>query len=296
VADVAAQAAIARRNSDRRYELLERKGVSEEDADAADELANALDARATAARERLAELEGGTRVERLDAQRALVDAQSADLDALDVELERGTLRAPWAGIVSARRLDEGAVVPAGESVVRLVEEGAPEARVGIPAALATSLQRGVEKDVELDGVVHRATVRAVLPEIDPVTRTRTVVLVLGEATVSSVAPGATVRVRVSDEVETRGAWLPRVALVKAPRGLWACYALGAPDERGARRVERRLVEVIHSELDRVLVRGALVEGDAVLAEGAHRVVPNQWVTSEEFGGPGRIESTGTGAQ
>jgi multidrug efflux pump subunit AcrA (membrane-fusion protein) len=38
-------------------------------------------------------------------------------------------------------------------------------------------------------------------------------------------------------------------------------------------VVRRLVEPLHSEGDRSLVRGTLRPGDQVIAAGTHRVVP-----------------------
>jgi hypothetical protein len=42
-------------------------------------------------------------------------------------------------------------------------------------------------------------------------------------------------------------------------------------------VEQRQIEVLHSEADRVFVRGLLSDGDIVVASGAHRISPGQRV-------------------
>ncbi|MBD2066202.1 efflux transporter periplasmic adaptor subunit, partial [Leptolyngbya sp. FACHB-671] len=43
----------------------------------------------------------------------------------------------------------------------------------------------------------------------------------------------------------------------------------------ADNLERRDVEVLHTETDRVLVRGLLQAGDRVVTEGIQRLVPGQ---------------------
>jgi hypothetical protein len=43
------------------------------------------------------------------------------------------------------------------------------------------------------------------------------------------------------------------------------------------RVARRDLEVLHTESDRVLVRGTLQAGEQVITGGTHRVVPGQVV-------------------
>ena len=49
---------------------------------------------------------------------------------------------------------------------------------------------------------------------------------------------------------------------------------GAADQDRA-TVERRDVEILHTESARVLVRGTLQEGDQVIVDGIHRVVAGQ---------------------
>ena len=43
-------------------------------------------------------------------------------------------------------------------------------------------------------------------------------------------------------------------------------------------IERRYVEVLHEETDRVFVRGALKVGERFVTHGLHRIVPGQVVS------------------
>ena len=57
--------------------------------------------------------------------------------------------------------------------------------------------------------------------------------------------------------------------MRGVRGLWSCYVLGNPENvvnepNKAFRVERRELEVLQTESDRVFVRGTLQNSDRVI--------------------------------
>jgi hypothetical protein len=88
---------------------------------------------------------------------------------------------------------------------------------------------------------------------------------------------------VTQTIPTEGVWLPTAALVRGERGLWSCYLLGGTEpELGedVYRVKQSFLEVLHTESDRVLVRGTLEPGDRAIAAGTHRIVPGQLVRAE----------------
>jgi pyruvate/2-oxoglutarate dehydrogenase complex dihydrolipoamide acyltransferase (E2) component len=58
-------------------------------------------------------------------------------------LEKSVLKAPFAGTVAARLMDEGTVIMAGQTVLRLVEDTHLEARVGVPPHVAAHCQLAV---------------------------------------------------------------------------------------------------------------------------------------------------------
>jgi hypothetical protein len=109
------------------------------------------------------------------------------------------------------------------------------------------------------------------------------VLELDNSASESIVHGQVVRLELEETVEAAGFWLPSTALTQAERGLWSAFV--GEDERssdsttqtGLFRVARRDLEVLHTESDRVLVRGTLQAGEQVITGGTHRVVPGQVV-------------------
>jgi HlyD family secretion protein len=104
-------------------------------------LADGAAADLAAARERLAELERGTRAEVL--------AQAAA--ALELPRARPAARAPRAGVVDALPYELGERPPKGAPVAVLLADGAPWARVFIPESQRAAVGAGTRATVRLDG-------------------------------------------------------------------------------------------------------------------------------------------------
>ncbi len=201
---------------------------------------------------------------------AAVNQLEANIADLEITITKSTLKAPFSGVIGERRLDEGAVVNVGEAIVRLVEADAPEVEVGVPADVS-QLQIGSSQRVQIGQNRYAAKVIAIKPEVNPATRTRTVVLAVTNANSGTIAPLMVARLEVTQTTATQGLWLPTTALTRSDRGLWSCFVLVE------NTVERRDVEVLHTEGDRVLVRGLLQAGDRVVTNGVQRLVPGQQV-------------------
>ncbi|MEZ6016303.1 MAG: HlyD family efflux transporter periplasmic adaptor subunit [Planctomycetota bacterium] len=270
----------------------------------------AVAARLAASAAVLAELEGGTRLERIEAQRAALERVDAALASLALDLGDTTLYAPFEGVIGRRYVDEGTLVAAGAPVLELVEVGHLEARIGVATEAAAALAAGAEARLTVRG--ERVAVRAVrvLPQLDRGTRARTVVFELeptpaspGATTTSGaraapappqlaheaphsalgapqLAPGETVRVEVDLAVPADGFWVPIGALSESTRGLWSLYVAGpSSGPSGQEAVLQRVdVEVLHTLGARAFVRGALTDDDRIVASGTHRLAPGQRVT------------------
>ncbi|RQH26182.1 efflux RND transporter periplasmic adaptor subunit [Okeania hirsuta] len=230
----------------------------------------------------LDELIAGTRREQIEAQQAEIRRFEAQISEIDVVLRKSTLFAPFSGIVSVRHLDEGVVVNAGQGVVRLVEGGERKVLVGVPPGKTSSLRVGSQQEVRVGERIYSARVLSILPEVDSMTRTQTVILALPQA----IAPGTVVRLGLNQTHEMEGYWLPTSALVWGERGLLASYALVPPSQSdlnlpaGTYQTEKRMVEVLHTEGDRSLVRGVLQPGDLIVTNGTNQLAPGQFVKSE----------------
>ncbi len=130
--------------------------------------------------------------------RAAVGRAQADFELARIEAERTEVRAPYAGVVVRRMVEAGAYVRTGDPLVRLVSDAALEVEADVPASRLAGLEPGLEVRVDLNGGPSiRAEVRAILPQENPQTRTRTVRFVpdFGPDT-ARLASGQSVTVRV----------------------------------------------------------------------------------------------------
>ena len=211
---------------------------------------------------------------RAQAAAARIEAAVAAEAALAVQIEFSALTAPYAGIVTARHFDDGASVGPGVPVLTLVEAGVLEVRVGLPAREAAYLDPGRPYRVELaNGDSLMADFRAATGVIDA--RDRSISAVFDVPEDAPAPAGATARLVLPYQLEERGFWAPVAALSEGRRGLWSVYAL-VPDAQ-AFILEPRPVEILHTERDRVYLRGAVQTDELILAGGVHRVAPGQRV-------------------
>lgn len=282
VRDLKAQLDLSRLNLERRATLRRQKAISQQEYDEALFGYRAAEARLDTAQRKLDELEAGTRQEQIDAQRAAVAALDASLADLAHDLEDTHLVAPFDATVVERYADEGAVVSPSMPIVRLVESGHLEAWIGLPSQSADQLAVGQSHEVTVQQRRYAARVTAVVAELDLGTRTRRVVLSLDSSASDSVVPGQVVRLELEQPVDGRGYWLPTSALVRGNRGLWSCYAVVPNrEEANAEMIERRDLEILYTQGERVFVRGTLTPGDVIVADGTHRVVAGQLVRRAE---------------
>jgi RND family efflux transporter MFP subunit len=277
-----AEVELLRLQTARQKRLLAQTATSRDEYDQHAFSLKARESQLNEAQHNLEELLNGTRKEQIEAQRAVVEELTAAIADIDVDLRKSTLKAPFDGTIGRRLADDGTVVAAGEPIFRLVEDQVLEAWIGLPVhatrgLVAKSLQR-----VKIGGQYFDATVAGRFPEVDPATRTRTVVLELDDSAADHVVHGEVVRLELDETVVANGYWLPSTALTRGARGLWTAFAVVEADLHDATqpnlfRVERRDIEVLHTESNRVLVRGTVNSGDRVVTSGTHRVVPGQLV-------------------
>jgi RND family efflux transporter MFP subunit len=112
---------------------------------------------------------------RIGQARARLQQYRANLELKARDLEDAVIRAPYAGVVSVRQVSPGAFIRIGDPVVMLIDDHRLEIEAEVPSDRVAALRPGTEVSVRLDdGTRHTADVRAVVPEEDPLTRTRAV--------------------------------------------------------------------------------------------------------------------------
>lgn len=92
-----------------------------------------------------------------------------------IELARASIRAPYAGVVTQRHTEAGSYLDLGKPVVTLLDDRHLEIEADVPGSRIPGLVPGTPVTFSLGaGATMKATVRAVVPEENPLTRTRTV--------------------------------------------------------------------------------------------------------------------------
>lgn len=222
--------------------------------------------------------ETSLRLAQLSAALAEIDAA---LSALEVRISKAVIRAPFAGRVGVRHLDDGAVAAPGAGVVTLLEDGPARFRVALDPALALRLAPGVSVEIETANARLPARLAELAPELDPATRSR---LAFFDLAPGADAPPAraTGEVVLSDTRDAVGAWVPLSALRQGPQGVWTLLTLTDGDD-GRATVAQEAAEILHLDEGRAFVRGSFEDGTRYLPAGTHRVVPGETVRLAEAG-------------
>lgn len=203
-------------------------------------------------------------------------ALRARIAGVDVRLEKSVLSAPFTARIGARLADPGQTVGVGQAAMVLFDAAPAQARVGLPPDLADDLSVGQGVTVDIGGIVRPATILQIRPDLDPSTRSRSVVLAL-EPGVDAVL-GDTVALFLTQRVDDPGFWAPLSSLREGVRGSWSVMAVEATPEGD--RMLPAAVEVIHTDGARVFLRGMLPPGARIVAEAPDRVAPGQIVLAQ----------------
>lgn len=147
-----AQRDDAIRERDRLLDLVKQNLVSRSQADQQVTAARAAEASLQEAESDLRELQQGTRAEQLAQARQAVDASKANLRALETTTARLEIRAPIAGTIDALPFRVGEKPARGNTVAVLLADGAPYARIHVPAPMRAHIRNGTPAAMRVDGV------------------------------------------------------------------------------------------------------------------------------------------------
>jgi RND family efflux transporter MFP subunit len=158
----------------------------------------------------------------LDAARAALDTAEANVTAASASVRASAerarefiIRAPMAGVVLVRPIDNGQVVAAGETLFELGSATGVEIRAEVEEAYADAIRPGQTARAALSGAseVFLARVTEVSPRVDSGTGGRTVRL--SPARTQGLAPGRSVDVTIVVAERHGAIVVPRRAVVDA---------------------------------------------------------------------------------
>lgn len=106
---------------------------------------------------------------------AALSVAQANLRLAEIDLYNSDIRAPYDGVISRRHTEVGSVVTTGSPVASLIDDTTLEIEADVPAERVGGLTPGASVPfIWESGVESTAFVRAVVPDENPLTRTRSV--------------------------------------------------------------------------------------------------------------------------
>ena len=288
----------------RMEKLVQSNAVAQQDYEQSLYTYRAMTAKVETARSRLDELLAGTRQERIDAQQALVRSMEAELQLVQHQLDDCELRAPFDGMIVQRFLDPGTVISPGTPVFDLMDHQHLEIHVGLPFEIASAMTVNNEYPFRFGEQHFTATLRTVLPLIDPATQTQKGIFDFQASNTQRPVSGQNVRVQIDHAISERGFWIPERAVASDQRGLWSCFTVKeeANDTNGQASaihtgtLQRQAIEVLYQADNRLYVRGTLPNGSLLVCDGVHRVVDQQEVQYQLMDSPHQTSSEQIGPE
>ena len=198
---------------------------------------------------------------------ALAQARAA-MSKSQYQFDHSDIRAPFPGRVVQRLINPGEYATAGKDIVRLVDIASMEISVQTPIDTARYLHEGLAVTVDIENRPVMATIRAIVPVGDIVSRSLEVRITLppGAGLVGDAA-----KVYVTSAAPHDVLAVPRDALVLREDNT---YVFKVDGKNVAQRVA---VETGSEEGTLVEVHGLLSPGERVIVRGAERLETGQKV-------------------
>lgn len=214
-----------------------------------------------------------TEVERAKAKIAI---KEASLKRAQLNLDYSRVKAPYDGVVAQRFSENGSYVKIGDPLVRLIGTRKLEIEADVPFVRINGLKDGRRVFFKLDdGKEYKASVRAVLPSENPLTRTRVVRFVPNfDGSELSLAEGQTVTVMVPAGAERKILTVHKDAILKRQGSDLAYIVI-------KNKVEPRTLQLGEAVGGRIEVLSGLKEGDVVVIRGNERLRPGSQVRVEK---------------
>ena len=262
---------------------LAERGTSTADElnDAQTEL-RAVEAQLRGSRAALELVETGPRKEQIAQAAAAAAVQEAEVQRIDDQLAKHTIRAPFSGWVVERFTEKGQWVARGGLIARIAELDTLEIEAQVPESSLAALREGAHVRLEFDAAADQAwigTVARVVPQADLLSRSFPVRIRLENRIVDGVPTikgGMLARAWLPVGAAGEVTVVPKDALVLGgAKPLVFCIDPSSPTTGVVRPVEVALGAAVEGH---VAVRGSLEPGTLVVVRGNERLRPGMQVT------------------
>jgi RND family efflux transporter MFP subunit len=205
----------------------------------------------------------------LDAKEAALKVAAAEAGMAGNQAAYATLRADHAGVIAATLAEVGQVVSAGQTVLRLAQDGEREVAIAIPETQFAGLKVGAPAEVSLWSDNNEAThlsgrLRELAPAADLASRTYAARVALSGAG-ARAALGMTAQVRFSNHDKRDKLIVPLSAIFQ--QGDQSAVWVVAADHS----VSLRQVEVAAYRDNGAVIASGVAAGERIVSAGVHKL-------------------------
>ena len=204
------------------------------------------------------------------------EALKANLERLEVELTKKTVRAPFHGVVLKKNVDRGEWISPGTSVVTVARDDTMDVVVEVPGDVLPFVNRGRKVGIRIAGKEIQGTVSAIVPRGDVSTRTFPVKIRVPNQ--FSLIEGMEARVDIPSGKKEKSLLVPRDALVTA---MGQTVVFTVVDAK-AKRVPVTVTRYVGKDI--AIRTNELQAGMEVLVKGNERIRDGQPVSVGKGGG------------
>jgi len=249
--------------------------------------ANADEARAKLKEQQaiLDQLSEGPRIEKINQERANLEAAEARINITQDEIKRASIYAPFSGYIIKRQTEVGQWLEKGDPAVSMISDKSLKVEVDLPQSYFSKVRVGSAAKISLETYqsdkalkTFEATVIEKIPAGDPVSRAFPVRIKIHKPD-KSIAVGMLVNVEIyTKEKSKKMIYVPKDAVVRTP--MEAMVWLVRPDKD--KRMITHKVLVKTGQFDGSLVAidfkgNQIISGDLVVVQGNERLKPNTQV-------------------
>jgi len=211
----------------------------------------------------------------LDSNESSLKSLSADAGALEAQIARKTIRAPFSGTLGLREVNLGQYLPPGTQVTTLEADTSSFVDFGLPQQELQRLRVGMPVRVSVEGAtapLGEGTISAIDPSVDPVTRSIQLRASLPDDA-NRFRPGMFVTVEVVLPEERRVVAVPVTALLRASYGdsVFVADSRALPGGKPGKVARQQFVRTGETRGDFVEVLEGLKPGQEVVTQGAFKL-------------------------
>jgi RND family efflux transporter MFP subunit len=207
---------------------------------------------------------------RVDGLEKKAASLKAEVERLEIELQKKTIRTPFDGVVIKKFVDRGEWLSPGSTVATLARDEIVDILVNVPEEIMRFIRSGTEVRVRAGGKENRGKVFAIIPQGDIATRTFPVKIRMNNT--PSLVEGMEARVSLPTNNRRKTLVVPRDAVLHLS-GQNVVFAIV---DSKAHRIP---VRVIGYQGNQAGVEGdGLTEGMKVVIKGNERLQDGQAVT------------------